>query len=84
VNHPLHWQVGEGPNAEWAVRDGDWKLIGNTRDTTLGRGSQERVSRFLVNLAEDPGETMNVADDHPVLAERLHSLHERHLLHGTD
>jgi arylsulfatase A-like enzyme len=22
----LHWQVGEGRNADWAVREGDWKL----------------------------------------------------------
>ena len=53
----LHWQVGQGPNADWAVREGDWKLIGNTRDTSLGDGPSKRVSMFLANLRDDPGET---------------------------
>ena len=35
----VHWQVGEDAAAQWAVRDGDWKLIGNVRDTSEpGRG----------------------------------------------
>lgn len=75
VDHPLLWQVGTGPNADWAVRLGDWKLVGNTRDTTDGR-RPIKVSQFLVNLASDPGETTNVADRNPEIVARLQAIHE--------
>ena len=75
----LHWQVGQGPNADWAVRDGDWKLIGNTRDTGAGDVQSKRVSLFLANLRDDPGETTDLADQHPDIVDRLRRLHEQHL-----
>jgi arylsulfatase A len=75
----LHWQVGRGPNASWAVRKGDWKLLGNVRDTTDGRSPGERIPLFLANLKDDPGETTNLADRHPDLVNRLRQLHEQHL-----
>ncbi|MEQ1827349.1 MAG: sulfatase-like hydrolase/transferase, partial [Pirellula sp.] len=78
VNHPLHWQVGTGRDAEWAVRDGDWKLLGNTRDTTDGQQSQ-RVSNFLVNLKTDPTEKANMSASHPEIVSRLQTLHDRYL-----
>jgi arylsulfatase A-like enzyme len=77
-NHPLHWRVGAGPNADWAVRDGDWKLIGQTRDTTDGR-QPVKVSKYLVNLKTDPGERTNLAEQHPDIISRLQALHDRHL-----
>lgn len=82
AEHPLHWQVGQGPDADWAVREGEWKLIGNTRDTSRGQGSQERIPMFLVNLAEDPGEQTNLASRHPDRVNRLRQLHEEHLAPG--
>jgi arylsulfatase A-like enzyme len=78
ANHPLHWQVGAGPNADWAVRDGDWKLIGRTRDTSDGR-QPSPVSNFLVNLKSDPGEITNLAGQHPDIVARLRKLHDAHL-----
>ncbi|MDG2214456.1 MAG: sulfatase-like hydrolase/transferase, partial [Verrucomicrobiota bacterium] len=30
----IHWQTGRGKNPRWAVRQGDWKLIGNPQDTS--------------------------------------------------
>jgi arylsulfatase A len=72
----FHWQTGGGKNPQWAVRDGDWKLIGNPRDTSnkapLGKGDQ----RFLVNLANDVTEMKNVAADHPEIVARLTQLHD--------
>src|SRR5690606_1091012 len=50
-DHPLYWQVGMGPNADWAVREGDWKLIGRTRDTTKPDAPAERLTDFLVDLS---------------------------------
>lgn len=75
----LHWQVGRGPEADWAVREGDWKLIGNARDTGRGGAWSERIPLFLVDLAADPGEATNSADAYPDVVERLRRLHEQHL-----
>jgi len=74
----LHWQLGEGTKAEWAVREGDWKLIGRTRDTTDGH-SVKTVETFLANLKDDPSETTNLAAKFPEKVEHLRKLHEHHL-----
>ncbi|MCB1206864.1 MAG: sulfatase-like hydrolase/transferase [Verrucomicrobiae bacterium] len=74
----LHWQVGDGPKADWAVTEGDWKLIGRSRDTTVGTKIAP-LENHLVNLAEDPGEAVNRAAEHPEVLERLRKLHESHL-----
>jgi arylsulfatase A-like enzyme len=72
----FHWQSGGGKNPQWAVRDGDWKLIGNPRDTSnkapVGKGD----ARFLVNFAEDVSEMKNLAAAHPGVVKRLEMLHE--------
>ncbi len=78
ASHALHWQVGTGPNADWAVREGDWKLIGNTRDTT-DRRRPEKASLFLANIQTDPGEKTNLADKHPDIVARLRKLHDQDL-----
>jgi arylsulfatase A-like enzyme len=70
-----HWQVGNGKNSQWAVREGDWKLIGNARDTTDGRKA-ENVSLFLSNLAEDSGEGKNYAQEQADVVARLKKLHD--------
>jgi arylsulfatase A-like enzyme len=73
----LHWQVGLGPKAEWAVLEGDWKLIGRSRDTGVTDG--ERLELFLSNLSEDPGETRDFAAEQAERVARLRQLHEAHL-----
>ncbi|MGH7139712.1 MAG: sulfatase-like hydrolase/transferase [Pirellulales bacterium] len=78
--HALHWQVGRGPNADWAVREGDWKLIGRTRDTTHGEKQAQLVSMFLANVKTDPAETTNLADQQPDRVNRLQKLHNEHLI----
>ena len=57
----LHWAWGNG----WAVRRGDWKLIGN--------GS---TPRFLGNLAEEKPETRNHLAEKPELARELLQSHQ--------
>ena len=83
---PLHWQVGEGKNAQWAVRSGDWKLISNAWDTAEGvswaaggKKGSERIPLFLANLAEDPGERRNLVERHPEVVGRLKALHDGYL-----
>ena len=53
----LYWSKGKAD--EWAVRRGDWKLHS-------AKGNFE-----LINLAEDPSEQKNVADDHAEKVEEL-------------
>lgn len=79
VDHALHWQVGAGPNADWAVREGDWKLIGNSRDTSSNDGKPVKLVHQLFNLRTDPGERINLADRHPDILNRLRKLHDGHL-----
>jgi arylsulfatase A len=73
----LYWQWQN----QWAVREGDWKLIGNGRDTT-GKHSKhlQREGRlanpFLANLKEDLPEWENFAEKQPQIVERLQKLHD--------
>jgi len=57
----MHWQWQN----RWAVRQGDWKL--------LGTGNQ---AQFLGNLADEQPERINHAAGQPELVERLKKLHE--------
>ena len=68
----IHWQV----NNTWAVREGDWKLMGNNRDTTFGDRKVPVEPLFLVNLADDIGETTNLAEKYPEKTAHLKKLHD--------
>ena len=63
-----------------ALRVGDWKYIppGGTRDQ-LGPWSNAKFDEpgALFNLAEDPGETKNLADQHPERLREMRILHQR-------
>ena len=71
--HPVfHWQSG---GSQWAVREGDWKLIGNPKDTS-NKGPLTPADRlFLVNLVEDHSEMKNIAKEHPEVVKRLTAAH---------
>ena len=76
----FHWQSGK----QWAVREGDWKLIVNPRDTK-GDFLEGDDAAFLSNLATDISERTNFAARHPDVVERLTRLHEEWLSQtGTD
>lgn len=68
----FHWQMRN----QWAVRDGDWKLIGNPRDTSNIAPITKDDRLFLANLKRDVGERNNVADENPEIVERLKSAHD--------
>jgi arylsulfatase A len=82
THHTFHWQSGRGFNRkpQWAVRDGDWKLIGNPRDTSNKAPITKDDTLFLTNLADDPSEMKNVASKHPEIVERMIKLHDRWLV----
>jgi arylsulfatase A len=57
----LHWQWSD----RWAVREGDWKLIG-----------QGDAGQFLGNLSDAQPEKKNYLNEEPALVKRLQALHE--------
>jgi arylsulfatase A-like enzyme len=59
----LFWSEGGG-SGEWAVRSGSWKLVAH----------QDR--RELFDLAADPGETTNLARQHPERVKELEALYD--------
>jgi arylsulfatase A-like enzyme len=74
----FHWQSGSGLGGQpqWAVRQGNWKLLGNPKDTSNKAPIGSRDALFLVDLASDVGEMHNVAAKHVDVVERLSKLHE--------
>lgn len=67
----LVWRLGE----QWAVREGDWKLVANGRDTDGSRLAGDDAL-FLANLADDPGERTNLAKARPEVVARLTAIRE--------
>ena len=68
----FHWQRAE----QWAVREGDWKLIVNAERTMRGPvGEEERV--FLSDFSKDESERHNLAEAHPEVVRQLTALHEK-------
>ncbi|MEM7145912.1 MAG: sulfatase-like hydrolase/transferase [Verrucomicrobiota bacterium] len=79
----FYWHMGKNAaKAKWAVREGDWKLIGNAHENVTPEGVAELTADdkklFLVNLADDIGETTNLAADHPEIVEKLSALRQQH------
>ena len=72
----LYWRLG----GMMAVRKGNWKLV-KTRDGPLVDVDPERLSDLstaeLYNLADDLGETRNLASTHPEVAKELADLWQR-------
>jgi len=60
----MYWEFHE-KNGRLAVRQGDWKLI---RYDVL---SPEKTTTELYNLANDPGEENNVAEENPEITNKL-------------
>lgn len=73
-HHLLHWQISSGPNAQWAVRQGEWKLIGNPKDPTMDRPLKDKL--YLTNLDKDITESENLAEQYPQKVKQLEKLHD--------
>lgn len=71
THQTFFWQsLGTKENPQWAVRYGNWKLLHRPYEA-----EEEELSKdgyFLVNLEKDPSETINLADSHPEILNRLH------------
>ena len=79
----LHWQTGRGRQPRWAVRQGDWKLIGNPQDTSSKAPLTAKDKLFLVNLKESVSEMKNLAANHPDITQRLKKLHDDWVVNNT-
>ena len=73
----LYWQLGKGPRAQWVVRQGDWKLLGNPQDRSKqGDLDPKKDKHCLANLSSDLSETKNVASDEAAVVERLQKIRQ--------
>ena len=79
----LHWQTGRGRQPRWAVRQGDWKLIGNPQETSNKAPLTAKDKLFLVNLKESVSEMKNLAANHPDITQRLKKLHDDWVVNNT-
>jgi arylsulfatase A-like enzyme len=70
----FYWQLG----SQWAVREGDWKLLGHPKDNSKKSEITSGDHPFLVNLAVDVTELKNQAQDHPDVVEWLTKLREEY------
>ncbi len=71
----MFWATGNPSNRSnsWALRKGDWKLLGNPFDPRKELEFSPADSLYLVNLAMDSTESSNLAADHPEVVEALSS-----------
>jgi len=74
----FYWQMGgNAKNAQWAVRKGDWKLLGNCRDTSQAAPlTNEDKRAFLVNLRDDEGERKNLANSRQDVVQELQQIRQ--------
>ena len=76
----FYWQIGKS----WAIREGDWKLLGHPRDTSNQAPLSKEDQLFLVNLSQDIGEKKNLAKQYPEKVEQLKQIYENYLQSLTD
>ena len=77
----VYWQLGgyDDNTAQWVVRKGPWKLIGNVKEP-LGESKQKAMPNlYLVNLNEDISEQNNLANKNPEKLNELLQLHVKWL-----
>jgi arylsulfatase A len=61
--------------AQWVVRKGDWKLIGNAKER-LKEGEIREDKLFLSNLKMDISEKENLSEKYPDEVKKLKTLHD--------
>ncbi len=70
------WQSqGTKENPQWAVREGNWKLLHNPRFARAGE--MDPQSFMLIDLQADKGESRNLSQQHPDVVERLTQLYRK-------
>ena len=75
----LYWQLGRGKNAQWVVRRGPWKLLGNPSDRRAPGSLTKDDRLFLANLETDKTESKNLAPQHPQVVAELMERRNRYV-----
>jgi arylsulfatase A-like enzyme len=70
------YRESPGYGGQQCVRVGDWKAVRQNLNPTPKTANQEPGPIELYNLAQDPGETIDVAAQHPEIVERLAAILE--------
>ena len=84
--HPyLYWEfVGtepsEGGGPRQGVRSGVWKAVLNFGQVSTAQAGEGDIE--LYHLGDDPGETVNLAEQMPELAQRMRALLVQQILRG--
>ena len=70
--------------SQWAVHQGDWKLLGNPWDNARKGplGKDDKIS--LANLAKDLSEMKNLAKGFPETVQQMMALRDRYLAGLSD
>jgi len=68
----MYWQWQKG----WMIRESNWKLIVNN---SRGLGQKALNKIYLANLDDEFPETINHAEEHPDIVQRLTQLHDQWL-----
>jgi arylsulfatase A-like enzyme len=79
----LHWHVGGGKEPQWAVRQGDWKLMGNLQSAHGDNLPAEDRKLFLSNLKTDVAERENLAAQNRDVVQRLQKLRDHWLAQNS-
>ncbi|HLJ57491.1 MAG TPA: sulfatase-like hydrolase/transferase [Chthonomonadaceae bacterium] len=72
----LVWPGDRSAAPSWAVREGDWKLLGRPLDTSVTAAVRPEEGVRLYNLAEDIGERSDLAAAHTDIVARLQRRYE--------
>lgn len=71
----FYWQSkGTPENPQWAVREGDWKLLHNPYEVKESELTADKL--MLVNIKEDSTEHTNKAAQHPQVVRQLKAKYE--------
>lgn len=71
------WQSGGSQQSpQWAVREGDWKLVHNPIGDKLFGDNKGEEKLYLFNIARDISEESNEASRHPEVVSRLRKKYE--------
>lgn len=74
--HPVFfWQcLGTEQEPQWAVREGNWKLLHNPVEAQSGELNSDKL--MLINISGDSTEQINQAKAHPEIVKRMKKLYE--------
>ena len=72
------WQSGgSADRPQWAVREGDWKLVHNPLDNGELANDNNASKLYLFNIRKDVGEMKNEANAHPDIVKKLQKKYEQ-------